>query len=140
MPNLIVPKEALLNWANAQIDDLPTLNDCRMRLFRTSNVIDADTTAAELVAAEADFPGYAPMPMGDWSPSVIVAGEAVTEPDTAIFTATADDPQDVYGCFCTSLAGNKLWFAAKFDAAIPTPFGTELRIDTSFNLRSIFTS
>ena len=140
MPNIIVPDEATLNWAQAQIDDLPTLTDCQLRLFRTSNIIDADTTLAELLAAESDFEGYAPVALVGWTDAVIIGDDASTEADTVSFTATATDPQDVYGCFATSLDGNKLWWACKFASAIPTPFGTELQIDTSINLRSIFNS
>jgi len=140
VPNIIVPSEALENWAQAQIEDLPTLNDCRLRLFRTSNPIDADTTLAELEAAESDFEGYASVPLVGWTDATVIDGKAITEADTVSFTATATDPQDVYGCFATTIAGDKLWWAEKFTTPIPTPYGVDLQVDTSIDLASIFSS
>ena len=140
MANLIVPYQSMVNWLNAQIDDMPTLNDMRLRLFKEPLTVDLATTSAELVAAEATFPGYVQQTIVGWTDAIIDDGEALTEADTATFTASATNTQQIYGCFATSLAGNKLWFAVRFDAAIPTPFGVELQIDISINLASIFNS
>jgi len=136
--NLVIPDEAKINWAQAQIDDVPTLSDCFLRLYKGFLVIDRDTTLAELEAVQADFVGYAPIALGNWSDAVIVESAAMTEADIVTYEATEDDEENVYGCYATNVAGDKLWFASPFTDVVPTPFSVPLEVSVELDLNSLF--
>jgi hypothetical protein len=138
MSNLIVPNAAKLSWAQAHIDDLPTLTDCYLRLIQDSLTLDAVTTLAELDAIQADYPGYAPVQLENWSEAVIIEAKAMTEADPATFEADEDDEQELYGCYATNGAGDRLLFAFLFDDPIPVPFEAELQLVVALDFDSIF--
>jgi len=140
MPNIIIPDEALNNWLEAQLENYLTLNDCVLRLFKSPLAIDANTTLAELNAAQSNFPGYGAKVLEEWSPSVIIAGVATTIPDDVKWEATAADTQLVHGCYATNSASSKLWFAVDFNGAVNTPFGFELVISTTFEVDSLYST
>lgn len=137
MSNIIIPNEAKLNWARAQLEDLPTLSDCFLRLYKQSTAIDSATTLAELEAVQADFVGYAPIRLEDWTDAVIVDGEAITEAATVTYEADEDQEGEIFGAYATDGAGTKLWFAFQFSAPVPVPFNAELTVDVQFALDSI---
>jgi len=136
---LIVPDEAKINWAQAQIDDAPTLTDCYLRLFKSTLIIDSATTLAELEAVQADYLGYAPIQLENFSDAVIVDGAALTEPDNVTFEADEEMEGEIFGCYATNGAGDKLWFATLFDDPVPVPFDAELLVSIQLNLASILT-
>jgi hypothetical protein len=137
MSNLIVPNEAKLSWAQAQIADTPTLTDCFLRLIQDSLILDADTTLAELEAIQADYPGYAPVQLENWSEAVIIEGKAMTEANPATFEADEDDEQELFGCYATNGAGDRLLFAFLFDDLVPVPFEAELQLVVALDFDSI---
>lgn len=140
MSNLVIPNEAILNWAQALILDIPTASDCYLRLFKAAIDIDAATTLAELEAAQADYDGYAPIQLANWSDAVIVDSAAMTEADVVSYEAAADAEGSIYGCYATNGAGDKLWFASLFSEAVPIPFLAELQVSIELDLASIFTT
>lgn len=140
MSNLVVPNEAKLDWAAAQIEDSPTLTDCVLRLYSGDLTIDASTTQTELDALECDFPGYTPQPLTDWTDPVIIDGKARTEPEAALFEGTADTPGEINGCYATNAIGTKFWFASKFTSPVPIPFEAELQVPIELDLASIFST
>jgi len=138
MATLVMPNEALLNWADAQVDDLPTLSDMRVRLIESAVTIDQATTASELLEAEATYAGYDPVELGEWTAPVIIDGEAMTEPEVITFGNTSGATVSVYGAFGTSLTGDKLWWVSSLGGLIHVPHGSELQIDLSILLATIF--
>jgi len=139
MSAMIVPKEALNHWLNAQLDNSVTLTDCVLRLFQANVPVDLDTTLAELMAQQSTYPGYSQQAIEGWTPSVVIADKATTIPDDITFEATAADAQKIYGCFATNSAGSKLWFALNFGGTADTPFGHELVISTKLFFSSFNT-
>jgi len=138
--DLVIPDEAKLNWAQAQIDDAPTLSDCFLRLFKTSIPIDRFTTLAELEAVQCDYVGYTPIQLTNWSDAVIVESAAMTEADVVSFEAEEEQESEVVGCYATNGAGGKLWFASLFPEGIPTPFNAELQVSIQLDLASILSN
>jgi len=138
VPNLVIPDEAKINWAQAQIDDLPTLSDCYVRLISGAVAIDQYTTLAELEAVQSSFEGYMPQQLLNWSDAVIIGADAMTEADIVTFAATADSDDTIVGYYVTNASGTKMWGAATFAEALPVPFDADLEIDTTVNLGSIF--
>lgn len=138
MSQIIVPNEAKLNWAQAQIDGTPTLTDCYLRLFKSPVIIDRETTLAGLEAAQCTFDGYAPILLENFSDAVIVDTSAMTEADVVSYEATADSEDEIFGVYATNGAGDKLWFASPFSESVPTPFLAALQISIELDLNSVF--
>lgn len=140
MADMIVPRDALLNWANAQIENLPTLTDCYLRLITAPLEISWYTTLEELEAAQATYPGYDAVQLVGWSTPVIPGVDATTEADIASFQATELTTAIAYGCYMTSADGTRWWGAAPFLAPVAISDTAEFQIVTSFNLRSLLGS
>lgn len=138
MSNLIVPNQAKLNWMRAQIETIPTLADCWLRLYKQPLVITPATTLAVLEAAQATYPGYQALPLSGWTDAVVVNSKAITEADTLTYEASAESEGDIYGCYATNGAGDRLWFCSAFGAGVPVPFNAELQVDVQLDLASVF--
>jgi len=140
MSNIVVPNEAKLNWAQAQIDNSFTLSDCHLRLIKADLTIDRDTTLAELTAIQADYPGYAAVLCHDWSNTVIIEGKAMTEAAPCDYQATEESEQVMHGYYATNGAGDRLLFAGLFDDPQPISMESELQVVVQLDLDSIFNS
>lgn len=88
-------------------------------LYAANLTPDRTTTLAALLAAEADFDGYAPITVAGWV-SVTVAGHVgLTAPDLLVWEKTAGPtPNDLYGGFITD-AGNTLLLWSERDPLAP---------------------
>jgi len=136
--NLIVPNEAKNNWAQSQIDNTPTLAGSTLRLYSSPIVISTATTKAELEAIQATFPGYTAKPLENWTETVIVGNNAITEADPVTYEATAAATGNIYGCYVISGAGGLLLGVVPFDTPVPIPFNVELQAVIQIDFGSIF--
>lgn len=92
-----------------------------IHLYQSSLVPTVDTVLADLVAAEADFSGYAPITLVAWGAPYLVAagGAAVNSPCSQFNT---DDPTTVtnlIGGAWIETAGGDLVIIDAFPSAIP---------------------
>lgn len=99
------------------------LDGMKAHLFASNLTPDRTTTLAALLAAEADFDGYAPIAVASWV-SVTVGGHVgITTPDLLQWTKSAGStPNNVYGGFITD-SGNTVLLWSERDPLAPTLIG-----------------
>jgi hypothetical protein len=110
-----------------------------IRLFVDNLTLDADTTQADLVAAEADYVGYAPQEITSWTAAATDAdGRAYTLSGTVTFPLPSSGSQTIYGWFSSDVDVDEGsgYFANKYPAAINYTTGSEaIQVTVVFKLR-----
>ena len=138
MSNLIVPNEAKVNWAQSQIEDVPTLAGAKVHLYSSPIVITTATTLEALDAVQATFPGYSPKMLDEWTDAVVISGMAGTEADPVVWEATAATAGMIYGLYVVNGAGDRLLGVCPFESPVPIPFNVELQAVIQIDFGSIF--
>jgi len=90
-----------------------------VRLFQSGPTASVNSVFGDFT--EADFDGYASLPLGDWiEPAVLVSHVASAKGPALIYTAGAGiTTQDLGGYYVTSNDGSDfLWFAENFASPI----------------------
>lgn len=92
-----------------------------MHLFQSSLVPNVDTVLADLVAAEADFSGYAPITLVAWGAQYVspAGGAAINSPCAQFNTADPTTITNNIGGAWIETAGGILVFIDTFPDAIP---------------------
>lgn len=110
------------------------LYQAQCRLFNADIPVDAATPLATLVAAEADYTGYAAGSSTFGGPFRADDGAIEMVSQQMSFRPTdAVTPNNIWGLFVTNAAGTNLLFVSRFDNP-PVPMGSALD-DIKVNLR-----
>lgn len=138
MSNIFLPDEAIWNWAQSQIDNLPTLEGAKLHLYQSGLEITTATTLDELEAVQSTFAGYDPKLLANWSDAAMIGTKAMTEADPVSWEADEETEGTIYGVYATNGAGDRLLFLSTFSSPVPIPFGSELQVSIEVDFDSIF--
>jgi len=96
------------------------LDSVSLGLFKQPLGPTVDSTLAELEAIEADFPGYARIPLGAWTgPFTAQNGKTLVADGAIVFEATGDDSTNtIYGQFLVGSDSLTLIGAEPFNSPI----------------------
>lgn len=93
-----------------------TLADAKVRLTQAPVPLNNDTTFAELVAANADYGGYAQANIDWMEPSIADDGQVEVVGTVPEFRPANDDtPNDIIGCYISNAANNDAYFVGNLD-------------------------
>lgn len=136
MANMIVPREAEINWLNVII--AAALNTDTMHLWvSASYTVSATTTLADLVAIEASFTGYSPVSLGTWTvPSIDGSGAASSTTYNGIFTNNGVTATTVYGMYVTDYTDSFLHGAEQYTSPISIPASLSFQDVLTFTVLS----
>jgi len=137
LSNIYLPNQAKVNWLNASLGTLATLEGAKLHLFASGITITADTTLEILSANETYYPGYAPQLLENWSTPVIIGGRSISEPDSVSFQKEVDTTAIAGGAFITNGAGDTLLGVAVFDTPVSVPFESELVVTLQWQNEAI---
>jgi hypothetical protein len=135
--SLVVPTAAQLESVSGMITGYLSL--MRMRLFISSITIDAATTLASLLAAEATFAGYSPAALSTWSTPITEGdGSAGTVSSQGQFTGTSSGGTgSIYGYFLVDSSGTKFYGAELFSGGpVSQPQNVILEVDVTYTALS----
>jgi hypothetical protein len=135
--SLVVPTAAQLNSVTGMISGY--LSEMYMGLFISSVTVDAATTLASLLAAEATFSGYSRAALTTWTtPVTEMDGSAGTVSSQGQFTGTGiGGTGSVYGYFLTDSTGT-LFYGAELlsPGPISQPQNVILEVDVTYTALS----
>jgi hypothetical protein len=95
------------------------LDGLSLRLYTTAITPAVGDTAAAYLAAEASFPGYAPIPLTSWGSAYLVSsGLAEIDEIIRVFTlSSSGGPYPIYGYFIVDSGLSLIW--AGLNSAAP---------------------
>lgn len=118
MIDFILPNAAKLAWMRSIVFGVNVLSDLKLALYKQNQTVGRDTTLAELISWECNYPGYSRFSVTGWTdPVIVLSNLAETQPDTPNYQTTTTSG-NIYGAFAVNLAGDELYFAGKFDTPI----------------------
>jgi hypothetical protein len=134
--SLVISQQALLDTTADLISSY--LSTSYMRLFVSAITIGPSTTLSALLAAEATFAGYAPVPLTTWStPAINSSGAAQTNNTQGTFTGTGGaGTGNVYGYFLTNSAGT-LWFGGETFSGGPVSYPQNVALNVNVDYTAL---
>ncbi len=120
MTNPIATQQSQVSALNALTGTGGLLNGAKVHLLKSPVPITPTTTLADLLAAEADYGGYAAQAVGTWGAAYFgIDGKAtVTAPGLQFQPSSGTTPNSIYGVFVTNTASSVLLYAEAFPAAV----------------------
>lgn len=120
MAKLLLPDEGLPDWVDQSL-----ARNLWVGLLKTNLAADKNTTLADALAQESDYPGYGRVHINGawWAPAVLVADVAKTISNHCDFNfgGGAMDGQDVFGYFVCNDGVTKLLLIQMKDPDPPSP-------------------
>lgn len=120
MGKLLLPDEGLTTWTDQALQQTLIVGTIKSAL-----AADKNTTLADVLAIESDYPGYAEgnYVAGNWAPSILVGDVAKTIGNHVIFNFAGGplDGQDIYGYWVSNVAKTRLLLVQVAAPDPPTP-------------------